>query len=100
MYAIVSTVKTGINGPCARTLDLPLIVRSGVFLFFFLSRGGRFLAPFPEEEISGNIAHGPFIRVFTVGSFKQISGTSTRRTISQRQAILGYLMVFVLEFFG
>ena len=54
-----------------RTLDLPLLVRSVFFYFFFLSRGTCFLVffpPFPEEEISDYIAHGPFIRVFfTVG---------------------------------
>jgi len=27
---------------------------------------GVFFPPFPEEEISDYIAHGPFIRVFTV----------------------------------
>ena len=67
--AKLPTVKTRINGPCARTLDLPLLVRSVFFYFFFVSGDaffGAFSPPFPEEEISDYIAHGPFIRVFTV----------------------------------
>jgi len=39
------------------------------FSFFFSLRGqifGVFFAPFPEEEISDYIAHGPIIRVLTV----------------------------------
>jgi hypothetical protein len=63
------TVKTGINGPCARTLELPLLVRPGVFFFLFVSESrffAVFFAPFPEEEILDYIAHGPLIRVFTV----------------------------------
>ena len=37
------TVRTLINGPCARALKLPLLVRSGVFfLFSLLSRGTDF----------------------------------------------------------
>jgi len=54
---------------CDRTLELPLLVRSEFFSFLSVS-GGRFLvcffAPFPREEISDYIAHGPIIRVFTV----------------------------------
>ena len=68
---MLDTVKTRINGPCARTLDLPLLVRSVFFYFFFVSGDaffGAFSPPFPEEEISDYIAHGPFIRVFTVGT--------------------------------
>ena len=41
------------------------------FSFFFSLRGqifGVFFAPFPEEEISDYIAHGPIIRVLTVVS--------------------------------
>ena len=44
-----TTVRTRINGPCARPLDLPLLVRSGVFFSFVFwcvfdpfSRGGNF----------------------------------------------------------
>jgi len=48
-------LRIRINDPCARTLELPLSVRSGAF-FFFLCLGGLsfgvFFAPFPEEEIS------------------------------------------------
>ena len=39
------------------------------FSFSFVSWGqifGVFFAPFPEEEISDYIAHGPIIRVLTV----------------------------------
>ena len=66
-YGTSSTVKTRIIGPCARTLDLPLIlvVRSVFFSFSFVS-GGVILVcspPLPEEEISDYIAHGPIIRV-------------------------------------
>jgi len=68
-YYHQGTVRTRINDPCARTLDLPLSVRSGVFFFFFWLSGqifGVFFAPFPEEEISDYIAQGSFIRVLTV----------------------------------
>jgi len=44
-----------------------------VFLLFLLSRGACFLVfppPFPEEEISDCIAHGPIIQVFTVSMSK------------------------------
>ena len=34
----LNTVKTRINGPYARTLDLPLLVRSA-FFYIFLSHG-------------------------------------------------------------
>ena len=57
-------------GPCARTLDLSLLpVVKSVFFHPFVSGGmffGVFSSPFPEEEISDYIAHGPIIRVFTV----------------------------------
>jgi len=48
-------VGTLISDPCARTLELPLLVRPGVFFFFFCLVGAGFrvlFAPFPEEEIS------------------------------------------------
>ena len=36
-------VRTLVNGLCARALELPLLVRSGVFILFFcLSRGADF----------------------------------------------------------
>ena len=64
------TVKTRIIGLCVRTLDLPLLVRFGVFVFFFCLGRGRFLVcfspSFPEEEISDYIAHGSTIQVFMV----------------------------------
>ena len=66
-----STTKTRIIGPCARTLDLPLLVRSGVFYFSVVSDGqifGVFFAPFPKVEILDYIAHGPTIRVLTGAS--------------------------------
>lgn len=46
------TLRTRINDPCARALELlPLLVRSGAF--FCLPGGvGVFFAPFREEEIS------------------------------------------------
>ena len=53
--SFATTVKTRINGPCARTLDLPLVVRAVFFYFFFVSGDvffGVFSPPFPEEEIS------------------------------------------------
>ena len=40
-----STVGTRIIGPCARTSDLPLLVRSGVSYFSFVS-GGQIFAVF------------------------------------------------------
>jgi len=48
-------VRTRINDPCARTLELPLLVWSGVIFFFLCDQGqifGVLFAPFPEEEIS------------------------------------------------
>ena len=67
--AVRHTVKTRINGPCVRTLDLPLLVRSAFFLLFLLSRGAcfwRVSPPFPEISDYTTVAHGPIIRVFTV----------------------------------
>jgi len=49
-----STVRTRIVGPCARTLDLPLLVRSGgVFLFFYLV-GADFWCVFRHFSGGGN----------------------------------------------
>ena len=53
---------------------MPLLVRSGVFFFFFVS-GADFWCvfdSFPEEEISDYMAQGPFIRVLTVSYRYQI----------------------------
>ena len=64
-----TTVRTQIIVPCARTLDLLLLVRSSVFFIFIGFRGqifGVLFTPFPEEEISNYIAHGPIIQVLTV----------------------------------
>jgi len=49
----------------ARTLELPLLVRSSVF-FFFVSETRPFLVllgPFPEEENLDYLAHGPTFRL-------------------------------------
>ena len=66
------TARPRIIGPCVRTLDLPLLVRLGVFFFFFCFGGADFwcffFRPFPEEEISDYIVHGPIIGVLTVDS--------------------------------
>lgn len=57
-----------------RTLDSPLLVMSGtilLLLFSFVSGGqtlGCIFRPFPEEEISDYIVHGPIIGVLTVDS--------------------------------
>ena len=54
------------------SLELPPLVRSGVFCFFWLSRGvsssvfAVFLAHFLKWVILDYIAHGSFIWVFTV----------------------------------
>lgn len=73
-----NTVKTRIKGPCARALELSLLVRSG-FFSLLICPGGGFLsllsAPISEEEILDYLTHGPFIRVFTVLGFFQ-SGMS------------------------
>jgi len=65
---LLSTVKTRIICLCARTLELPLLVRCEFFSFLSVSgeRFSVFFASFPEEEISDYIAHGAIIRVFTV----------------------------------
>ena len=65
----MGAVKTRIIGPCARTLELPLLVKSGVFYFYFSSWGACFLVfptPFPEKEILDDLAHGPIVQVLTV----------------------------------
>ena len=49
-----NTVKTRINGPCARTLDLPLLVRSVFFYFFFCVGGRVFWCVFPPFSRGGN----------------------------------------------
>jgi len=68
-----STVRTRIIGPHARTLELPLLVRSGSFFFLFCLklglRGSVFAVrstPYPREGISDVLAPGPIIRVLTV----------------------------------
>ena len=73
------TVRTRIIGPHARTLELPLLVRSGSFFFFFCLklglRGPVFAVrstPYPREGISDVLAPGPIIRVLTVSYFNDI----------------------------
>ena len=50
----LTTVKTRIIGPCARTLDLPLLVKSVFFLLFLLPRGTRFLVRVLPFSRGGN----------------------------------------------
>ena len=70
-----TTVRTGIIGPRARTLELPLLVRSGSFFFLFCLRlglrGSVFAVrspPYPREGISDFKVSGPIIPVLTVPS--------------------------------
>jgi len=49
-----STVGTRVIGPCARTLELPLLVWSGVFFFFLLSQGADFWCVFRPFSGGGN----------------------------------------------
>jgi len=74
-----STVRTRIIGPDARTLELPLLVRSGSFFFLFCLklglRGSVFAVrstPYPREGISDVLAPGPIIRVLTVVPVKGV----------------------------
>ena len=74
------TVRTGIIGPRARTLELPLLVRSGSFFFFFCFRlglrGSVFAVrspPYPREGISDFKVSGPIIPVLTVSRYDMIS---------------------------
>ena len=48
------SVRTRIIGPCARTLDLPLLARSGVFFFFFCLEGADFWCVFLTFSRGGN----------------------------------------------
>ena len=50
-----NTLGTRINGPCARTLDLPLLVRSGVFFFFFGLERVDFWCVFDLFSRGGNL---------------------------------------------
>ena len=59
----ISTVRTGIIGPDSRTLELPLLVWSDSFFFFFCVKLGlrRSLfavrsPPYPREGISNVLA--------------------------------------------
>ena len=67
-----NTVRTGIIGPDSRTLELPLLVWSGSFFFFFCLklrlRRSLFAVrspPYPREGISNVLARGPIIPVST-----------------------------------
>ena len=71
MYS--STVRTRTIEPHARTLELPLLVRSGSFFFLFCLklglRGSVFVVrspPYPREGISDVLTSGPIVRVLTV----------------------------------
>ena len=71
---------------------MPLLVRSGFFLFFIcLGNGfiGVFSAPIPEEEILDYLAHGPFIRVFTV-HYSLIEVERERKKRNQSIEVLSY----------
>jgi len=63
---VTSTVRTGINDPCSRTLELPLSVSPGVFFFYFFCLGalclGMFFAPFSK---GGNFG----LTIIALGSF-------------------------------
>ena len=62
------------------------------FYFFFVSGDaffGAFSPPFPEEEISDYIAHGPSIRVFTVmgdGNSEKHRPCRTTATLSRKDS--------------
>ena len=67
------TVRTGIIRPHARTLELPLLVRSGSFFFLFCLRlglrGSVFAVrspPYPREGVSDVLVSGPIIPVLMV----------------------------------
>ena len=40
IFQDLNTVKTQVIGRCAMSLELPPLVRSGVFLFFYACQGG------------------------------------------------------------
>jgi len=74
-----TTVRTGIIGPDSRTLELPLLVWSGSFFFFFCLKLGlrRSLfavrsPPYPREGISNVLARGPIIPVSTVAVLSRV----------------------------
>ena len=52
--SLKGTVRTQIIGPCARTLDLPLLVRSGVFFLFFCLVRADFWCVFRPFSRGGN----------------------------------------------
>ena len=64
-------------------LELPLLVRAGVFLFviFYLPLRadffGAFFAPFPKEEILDYQAQGQTIQVFTVTTTEGLKGLAS-----------------------
>ena len=62
-------MRTRIIGPCARTLELPLVVKSGSFLFFICLKEqvfffGVFVNPFSEGEFLDYLAHGPVVIIY------------------------------------
>jgi len=67
---VCTAVETRVNGPCARTLELPPSKVWPFFSFLFLLGVffGVFSASILGEEIPDYMAHSPFIRVFMVRS--------------------------------
>ena len=61
----IYTVRTGIIELRARTLELPLLVRSGNFFSFFYG-AVMALTPYPREGISDVLARDLIIPVLTV----------------------------------
>ena len=64
-----STVRTQIEEKCARTLELPLLVRCLLYSFCFVLAGAEFAVFSPRVAEKGNsnvLAHFSSISVFTV----------------------------------
>lgn len=79
------TVKTQMVELCTMSLELPSLVRSGVFFCFDVSRGqggsslAIFSAPFLKWVILGHIVHGSTIRVSRYSS--TFRGTYSRSAV-------------------
>ena len=71
---LCNTVRTRIIEPSARTLELPLLARTGTFLFFALSPWlnrsvfAVLSLPYPREGISDPLARGSIIPVLRYSS--------------------------------
>ena len=92
---LCNTVRTGIIEPGATTLELPLLARSGTFLFFDLSPWPRRLVlavlslPYPREGISDALARGSIIPVLRYSS--RLPGTAQcSHTTAQSRVAVGY----------